>query len=485
MLGPAFGAMQAPEPLPQSHWVARSTALAHDLGLDPRWLDSAEALAAFSGDMPQEGGSTPFASVYAGHQFGHWAGQLGDGRALLLGELADRFGVAQEVALKGSGHTPFSRSGDGRAVLRSSVREFLASEAMHGLGIPTTRALCITGSPLPVWREQQETAAVVTRVAPSFVRFGHFEYFSHLHRPTPADAPHAALRQLTDWVIDRHFPDCAAQEAPQRYANLLRQVTTRTATLMAHWQAVGFCHGVMNTDNMSVLGLTLDYGPFQFMDRYNPARVCNHSDTQGRYAFEHQPAVAHWNLYCLGQALLPLLGDPDLALAALEHYQESFDAHWLALMRAKLGLDGPAPGDRELIIDALALLQRQGLDHTRFWRHLSHWVAQGAQLDAAQELLEPGQDPAALQGWLERYRQRLGTTPWAQVGRTMLERNPKYILRNHLAEEAIRRAHQGDFQEIARLLHVLQRPYDEHPDHEHYAAAAPAWAAELCISCSS
>ncbi len=477
--------MQASEPLPHSHWVARSATLADELGLNPRWLDSAEALAIFSGNRPPEGGTTPFASVYAGHQFGQWAGRLGDGRALLLGELADRFGVSQEVALKGSGQTPYSRSGDGRAVLRSSVREFLASEAMHGLGIPTTRALCITGSPLPVWREQQETAAVVTRVAPSFVRFGHFEYFAHLHRPAPGDAPHAALRQLTDWVIDRYFPDCAALEAPQRYASMLRQVTTRTATLLAHWQAVGFCHGVMNTDNMSVLGLTLDYGPFQFMDRYEPGHVCNHSDTQGRYAFEHQPAVAHWNLYCLGQALLPLLGDPDLALAALEPYQESFETHWLTLMRAKLGLDGSDPGDRELIDDGLALLQRLGLDHTRFWRHLGHWVTQGAHVEDACGRFDGHPDPATLQGWLRRYRNRLGDAPWARIGQAMLERNPKYILRNHLAEEAIRSAQQGEFQEITRLLHLLQRPCDEHPGHEQYAAPAPAWAAGLCISCSS
>lgn len=470
--------------MPQAHWVARCAALADELCLEADWWDSSEALETFSGSrVPHT--AVPFASVYAGHQFGMWAGQLGDGRALLLGDLTDRFGVPHEVALKGSGPTPFSRSGDGRAVLRSSIREFLASEAMHGLGIPTTRALCITGSPLPVWRERQETAAVVTRVAPSFVRFGHFEYFAHLHRPATGQAPHAALRQLTNWVIDRYFPDCAALEGPQRYADMLRQVTARTAALMAHWQAVGFCHGVMNTDNMSVLGLTLDYGPFQFLDRYDPKNICNHSDTQGRYAFEHQPAVAHWNLYCLGQALLPLLEDPDLALSALEPYQAEFSSAWLGQMRSKLGLSDAQEGDLALLNDLLTLMQRQGLDYTRFWRHLSHWVAQAAPLDAPHVLLDVGQDPAALQHWLARYRRRLGPAPWAAVGQAMLARNPKFVLRNHLAEEAIRSAQGGDFGAVERLLHVLQRPCDEHPGFEHYAAPAPAWAAELCISCSS
>ncbi|MGH8822208.1 MAG: protein adenylyltransferase SelO, partial [Rhodoferax sp.] len=281
-LGTDFYTALAPRPLSAPYWVGRSDAVARELGLAPSWFESPGALEAFSGNGAIAG-TKPLASVYSGHQFGVWAGQLGDGRALLLGETASGY----EVQLKGSGLTPYSRMGDGRAVLRSSIREFLCSEAMHGLGIPTSRALCVIGSDEPVRREEIETAAVVTRAAPSFVRFGHFEHFSAQEQSTQ-------LKALADYVIDRFYPDCRDDEkfAGNPYAALLERVSERTARTLAHWQAVGFCHGVMNTDNMSILGLTIDYGPFQFLDAFNPAHICNHSDSQGRYAYNKQPNVA-------------------------------------------------------------------------------------------------------------------------------------------------------------------------------------------------
>ena len=297
-LGPAFFTRLAPTPLPAPHWVGSNEALAQELGLDSDWFQSDAALQVFSGNQRLPG-TDPLASAYSGHQFGMWAGQLGDGRAILLGETA----AGTEVQLKGSGLTPYSRRGDGRAVLRSSIREFLCSEAMHALGIATTRALCITGSPEPVRRESIETAAVVTRTAPSFIRFGHFEHFASRNQL-------AELRQLADYVIDRHYPECRNSQAfdGNAYAALLQAVSERSATTAAQWQASGFCHGVLNTDNMSILGLTIDYGPFQFLDAYVPNHVCNHSDTQGRYAFHHQPNIVYWNLLRLGQALQPLIG---------------------------------------------------------------------------------------------------------------------------------------------------------------------------------
>ena len=299
-LGSTFATPTEPTPLPAAHWVGTNESLRADLGLpSDLWLDQ-DVLALLSGNRLPDS-AVPYASVYSGHQFGQWAGQLGDGRALNLGALNAPPGW-QEIQLKGAGPTPYSRRGDGRAVLRSSIREFLASEAMHGLGIPTTRALCVTGSPALVYREEAETAAVVTRVAPSFVRFGHFEHFA-------SNGQIDELRALSDHVVSAHFPAFNDKEGAERYTALLHEVTTRTAELMAQWQAVGFCHGVMNTDNMSMLGLTLDYGPFQFLDGFDANHICNHSDHQGRYAYARQPQIAYWNLFCLGQALMPLIDE--------------------------------------------------------------------------------------------------------------------------------------------------------------------------------
>jgi len=362
-------------------------------------------------------------------------------------------------------------------VLRSSIREYLCSEAMQGLGIPTTRALAVTGSKAPVRREEVESAAVVTRVAPSFIRFGHFEHFA-------ARDQHAQLRQLADYVIDRFYPACRRTErfAGNAYAAMLEQVSERTAVMVAQWQAVGFCHGVMNTDNMSILGLTIDYGPFQFLDAFVPGHICNHSDEQGRYAYNKQPNVAYWNLFCLGQALLPLIGDQELALAALESYKSVFPRELEARMRAKLGLVGEEVADRELIESILRLLAQDKVDYTIFWRRLSHHAASGG---AGGEVRDLFLDREAADAWLLQYASRMQAADAAAAGRAMLQTNPKYVLRNHLGELAIRQAKLGDFSLVTTLLQLLQSPFEEHPAQQELAGFPPDWASHIEISCSS
>jgi uncharacterized protein YdiU (UPF0061 family) len=470
-LGPAFGTALPPRPLPAPYWVGRNPDLARELGLPTDWLDSDEALQTFSGNHVPPG-SQPMATVYSGHQFGVWAGQLGDGRALLLGEWDTPLGP-QEVQLKGAGLTPYSRMGDGRAVLRSSIREYLCSEAMAGLGIPTTRALCVTGSDAPVRRETVETAAVVTRTAPSFIRFGHFEHFSH-------QGQHEELRQLADFVIEHFYPGC--RQAPGNpYAALLRAVSERTAALLAQWQSVGFCHGVMNTDNMSILGLTIDYGPFQFLDAFVPGHICNHSDSSGRYAFNRQPNIAHWNLFALGQALLPLMQDKQQALDALDSYRGAFPREFIARLSAKLGLQAPDEGDGERIDALLRLLAQGQVDHTIFWRRLSHAVRQGDFAPVRDLFL----DRAGADGWLDAYRERIAGQDAELTGAAMLQANPKFVLRNHLGELAIRAAQAKDYSGVARLQRLLGDPFAEHPDHEDAAGFPPDWATQIEISCSS
>jgi len=475
-LGPRFGTDLPAQPVSHPHWVARSEALARSLGLGD-WLASDDALAVLSGNRGIAG-AQPQASVYSGHQFGVWAGQLGDGRALTLGEI-DTPGGPMEVQLKGSGLTPYSRMGDGRAVLRSSIREFLGSEAMQGLGIPTTRALAVIGSPQAVRRETIETAAVVTRVAPSFLRFGHFEHFAH----TANDAD--ALRCLLDGTLARYFPELQGDAEPA--AALLQAVALRTARLMAQWQAVGFCHGVMNTDNMSLLGLTIDYGPFGFLDGFDPGHICNHSDHQGRYAYARQPGVAFWNLHALAQALLPTLDGPaeaasDRLLAALEPYKAEYARAMLAALRAKLGLVSEQDDDQILVDDLLRLMAADRADFTITFRRLA------GPDEATRDVFV---NRAAFDAWALRYRARLGleggdaaANATARAER-MNRVNPKFVLRNHLAQTAIERAQQGDFSEVQRLLQILARPFDEQPDHAAYADHPPAWAQQIEVSCSS
>lgn len=469
-LGADFYTELQPTPLPSPYWVSRNRAMATELGLEHDWLASQEALAVFTGNQAAHG-SQPLASVYSGHQFGQWAGQLGDGRAILLGEL-DTAGGPQEIQLKGAGMTPYSRMGDGRAVLRSSIREYLCSEAMHGLGIPTTRALCVTGSDARVRREEIETAAVVTRTSPSFIRFGHFEHFSY-------SGQHEQLKTLADFVIDSFYPAC--RESAQPYAVLLQAVSERTAELMASWQAVGFCHGVMNTDNMSILGLTIDYGPFQFLDAFNPGHICNHSDTQGRYAYNKQPNIAYWNLFCLGQALLPLIEEQDQALAALESYKTVFPQALEARMRTKLGLADARPEDKALIENAFKLLAADKVDYTIFWRRLCHFQSPQGR-EAVRDLFL---DRAGFDAWALQYSERTAPTDIGLQADLMLKNNPKYVLRNHLGEEAIQAAKLKDFSGVNTLLTLLQSPFEEHPGQDSHAGFPPDWAAAIEISCSS
>jgi uncharacterized protein YdiU (UPF0061 family) len=475
-LGEDFYVPLSATPLPAPYWVGRSQQTALDMALPLKWLESDELLHALSGNSPIDGTRT-LASVYSGHQFGVWAGQLGDGRAILLGETA-----GQEVQLKGSGLTPFSRMGDGRAVLRSSIREFLCSEAMHGLHIPTSRALCVTGSDAPVRRETVETAAVVTRLAPSFIRFGHFEHFSHHDQ-------HTQLKQLADYVIDRYYPECrsSAQLSANPYANLLQSVTHRTANMVAQWQATGFCHGVMNTDNMSILGLTIDYGPFQFLDGYDPDHVCNHSDHQGRYAFNKQPNVAYWNLHALGQALLPLIGQQELAIAALEIYKTAYPTAFDRCMSAKLGFTEVRDDVHALAEDILNLLAAERVDYTIFWRRLSHWVKGRNEIpDAADpSVRDLFINQSGIDAWLLQYLELLTYIPRGLAADLMLNKNPKYVLRNHLGEMSIQAARAKDFSVVAQLLQVLERPFDEHPQFESFAGFPPDWAGSISISCSS
>jgi serine/tyrosine/threonine adenylyltransferase len=469
-LGADFYTRLRPQPLPDPAWVSRNHALAREMGLEAEWFDSDGALQALTGNTMLPG-SDPLASVYSGHQFGQWAGQLGDGRAILLGGLVTPAGE-REVQLKGSGRTPYSRMGDGRAVLRSSIREYLCSEAMHGLGIPTTRALCVTASDAPIRREEIETAAVVTRVAPSFIRFGHFEHFSY-------SGQEAQLRTLADFVIDRFYPACRGADKP--YAALLQAVSERTAEFVAAWQAVGFCHGVMNTDNMSILGLTIDYGPFQFLDAFDPGHVCNHSDTQGRYAYNRQPNVAYWNLFCLGQALLPLINDQERALAALESYKTVFPQALMTRMRAKLGLPQAQEGDVPFIEDTFKLLAANRVDYPIFWRRLCAFTPQSGH----EPLRDMFFDRESFNAWALSYSELLSPINAGLRADLMLKSNPKYVFRNHLGEEAIRAAKGKDFSKVDSLLTVLQSPFEEHPAQENLAGFPPDWASSIEISCSS
>jgi serine/tyrosine/threonine adenylyltransferase len=487
-LGTAFFTRLPAAPLPAPYGVGFSADTAALLGLPASLAAEPGFAELFAGNTtrnwPAE--ALPYASVYSGHQFGVWAGQLGDGRALSLGEL-EHAGSRFELQLKGGGRTPYSRMGDGRAVLRSSIREFLCSEAMHHLGIPTTRALCVIGSDQPVRREELETAAVVTRVSPSFVRFGHFEHF---YSNDKVDA----LRKLADHVIERFYPACS--EADDPYLALLDEAVRSTADLVAQWQAVGFCHGVMNTDNMSILGLTIDYGPFGFLDGFDANHICNHSDSGGRYAYRMQPQVAHWNLFCLAQGLLPLIGAHhpegvrgERAVEDAQRVLEGFKARFAPAlerrMRDKLGLETERPGDDALANQLLEIMNANRADFTLTFRHLAQVKKHDASGDTA--VRDLFLDRAAFDAWANGYRARLSEEARDDAARAiaMNRVNPKFILRNHLAETAIRHAKEKDFTEVERLAAVLRRPFDEQPEHAAYAALPPDWATSLEVSCSS
>jgi uncharacterized protein YdiU (UPF0061 family) len=470
-LAPDFYEVIDPVPLASPSLVAVNPDAAALLDLDLS-RSTREDLAGYLSGARRIPGAEPVAMLYAGHQFGTWVPQLGDGRALLLGEVKNRRGERWDLHLKGGGPTRFSRGGDGRAVLRSVVREYLACEAMHGLGIPTTRALGIVRGADQVQREAPEPAATLLRLAPSHLRFGSFEALAARGRED-------LVKDLADHVIGNHFPSLAG-----RYAAWLREVTVRTARLVASWQAVGFTHGVMNTDNMSVLGLTLDFGPYGFLDAYDPGFTPNHSDHEGRYAFDQQPAVGLWNLTRFAEALLGVVSREE-AEEALGAYRPTFEHHLGLRMRAKLGLAEPRPEDADLVRDLFAMLREQRADYTRFFRALGEFSVQVG--TTPQALRSEVADAAVLESWLSAYRDRLAAERSKDGERQarMARVNPVYVLRTWLAEQAIRQAEAGDPAEIERLRDLLKFPFSERPGMQQYAQSPPEWARDLTISCSS
>ena len=471
-LGEEYFSRVQPQPLTNPKLVDINPEVARLLDLDPTKLGE-NLLAMLNGEqLPPS--FEPISMLYAGHQFGVWVPQLGDGRAMILAQIENSAGELWELQLKGSGATPYSRSADGRAVLRSTIREYLCSEAMQALGIPTTRALGLIDSDTPVYREEVETGAILMRMAPSHIRFGNFEVFASRNQEDE-------VQKLADLVLKHHRPELLKLENP--YLELYRDVIQRTAELIALWQSVGFSHGVMNTDNMSILGLTIDYGPFGFMESYNPAYICNHSDHSGRYAFNQQADVAWWNLAAWGNSLLSLL-DLEQAKEAVQEFKSIYQAALIERHMQKLGLNALQDGDGKLIEDWLNLLQQQSVDFTNAFRALSHFSTESEKPEGLLGLFTHSGD---FKRWLERYRARLAeqSTTDQQRQQQMLAVNPKYILRNYLAENAIARAKQGDYSEVIKLREILSKPHEEQPQNEIYADSAPAWASGISISCSS
>ena len=482
----------APEML---HW---SKELAAELGLSDELMESQGAADVLAGNALWPG-MDPYAANYGGHQFGHWAGQLGDGRAIVLGELDRPDGERVEVQLKGAGPTAYSRAGDGRAVLRSSLREYLCSEAMHALGVPTTRALSLVRTGDTVVRDmfydgnpQGEPGAIACRVAPTFLRFGSYQL-----PMSRGDVD--LLRQLVDFTLERWFPDCAGRGV-EGYAAWLREVAARTARLVAHWQAVGFVHGVLNTDNLSILGLTIDYGPYGWTDDFQLGWTPNTTDArQRRYAFGNQPGVCLWNVARLCEAALPLLdGDDAPAEAALDHFRAVYGEAALARFRGKLGLLAHTDDDDgALVQDVFDWLGKEETDMTIFFRRLGQVTADDPDPVAA---LVPacydadgfeGETRAALEAWLTRYLERaraLGVEDGERRARMDLA-NPRYVLRNYLAQLAIDRAEKGDPRGVRELLDVLRRPYEDQPGRDEFDARRPEWARHRpgcsMLSCSS
>jgi uncharacterized protein YdiU (UPF0061 family) len=464
-----FFARQAPVPVESPKLTLFNRGLAEELGLDVAAIEAIGPAALFSGNNVPEG-AEPIAAAYSGHQFGGFSPQLGDGRAILLGEVIDRAGQRRDIQLKGAGRTKFSRGGDGRAALGPVLREYLVSESMHALGIPTTRALAAVTTGECVYRERALPGAVLTRVAASHIRVGTFQYFA-------ARRDEDAVRTLADYVIDRHYP--AARDAANPYLALLDAVIGRQAALIARWMQVGFIHGVMNTDNMAVSGETIDFGPCAFMDAMDPATVFSSIDTGGRYAYGNQPRIAQWNLARFAETLLPLI-DPSperavaLASAAINGFSARFEALSLDGMRAKLGLLTAQEDDRVLVGALLGLMHQNGADFTVTFRRLGELAQTG---DAAAGPRALFADPAAFDAWAATWQTRLTLEPQEPAARAAAMRgvNPAFIPRNYLVEQALAAAVEGgDLQPFERLLHVLARPYEDQPEEAVLAEPAPA-----------
>lgn len=472
----SFYTRQMPSGICQPKLVSVNSAVLSLLGLDPCISESSHFLQLCSGNWIPDN-FAPLAMKYAGHQFGQYNPDLGDGRGLLLAQVkgSDSATPTWDLHLKGAGQTPYSRQGDGRAVLRSSIREYLCSAAMQGLGIPTTQALSLVVGSDAVVREQVEPAAMLLRVAESHIRFGHFEHFYYTQQWDE-------LKLLLDYTLQHHFPLSLQDETP--YLSFFRQVVKSTAELMAHWQSVGFVHGVMNTDNMSILGQTFDYGPFAFQDNFETDYVCNHIDYAGRYAFNQQPQVGYWNLMALGRALTPLLEVDDLN-DALATYDDLFLSRYRHLMRAKLGLSMNDAGDGELIKQLLAILASNSIDYSYFFRLLSDFNTSAGSDNAMLRDLFIDRDE--FDRWSQCYSQRLQLEQSQDdVRKVQMDRvNPKYILRNYLAQQAITKAESGDYTDVNQLLEVLSTPFDAHPEYEQYTALPPDWGRKMILSCSS
>ncbi|TVQ54241.1 MAG: YdiU family protein [Rhodobacteraceae bacterium] len=449
-----FYVRMAPEPVAAPRLVKLNRPLADLMGLDADALESAEGVAMLAGNATPAG-AAPLAAAYAGHQFGGWSPQLGDGRAILLGEVIGRDGVRRDIQLKGSGRTPFSRMGDGRAVLGPVLREYIVGEAMHALGVPTTRALAAVTTGEIVVRERPLPGAVLTRVAQSHIRVGTFQFFA-------ARGDREAVKTLLDHAIARHYPEAA--DSPNPPLAFLEGVIARQAALIARWQALGFIHGVMNTDNMAISGETIDYGPCAFIDDHHPDRVFSSIDHGGRYAYANQPGIGQWNLVRLAQCLLPLIDEDDAkaldaAQAAIDGYIAAFETAWAAAFRAKLGLARAEEGDAALAADLLSRMAANGADFTLTFRRLRDASLSGPEDDAPLRALFA--DPAAFDAWADRWRARLARESDPAECRALMARaNPVYIPRNHRVQEAIAAAEgAGDFAPFERLLAVLAEPF--------------------------
>ncbi|CAN5503457.1 YdiU family protein [soil metagenome] len=495
--GAAFSEIP-PTPVAEPRLLAHSREMAERMGFSAEDIASPKFADVFGGNALIDG-MQPFAAVYGGHQFGHWAGQLGDGRAITLGETINDAGERWELQLKGAGPTPYSRTADGRAVLRSSIREFLCSEAMHHLGVPTTRALSIVTTGEQILRDMfydgnaaYEPGAVVCRVAPSFIRFGNFQIFA-------ARQEHELLNQLIDFTISRDFPHIEGDQ-DQRRARWITEIFERTARMIVHWMRVGFVHGVMNTDNMSILGLTIDYGPYGFLDDYDPVWTPNTTDAEGRrYRFENQPAIAQWNLVALAEALHPAFESPEPLQQGLNRFVEVFNEEYQAMTLAKFGFHEPGQDEQQLIGDAFPLLQKAEMDYTLFFRALGDLPAEIPDQPNVRELLgdvfydmekyETHREELA--DWLTRWSKHSVSSgePLHTRRSRMHAANPKYILRNYLAQQAIEAAEAGDPSLVHTLLDVMRRPYDDQPKHDRFAARRPEWARRKAgcsmLSCSS
>ncbi|CAA6818733.1 MAG: Selenoprotein O and cysteine-containing homologs [uncultured Sulfurovum sp.] len=465
-LDPEFYELTKPIPLNEPYFISFNPEVAELIDLDEVRKDDATFLKLLNGTFIPESAKT-FAMCYAGHQFSHYAIRLGDGRAINYGSIN-----GWNIQTKGSGETAYSRTADGRAALPSSIREYLMSEAMHHLGIPSTRALGIIGSQTKLLRNTIEKGAIIMRLSPSWIRFGTFEYFSYLKE-------YDKLKSLTDYAITESYPHLENKE--DRYYQFFSEVVERTAKLIAHWQGVGFCHGVMNTDNMSIAGLTLDYGPFSMLDDFDFGFVCNSTDKAGRYAYGEQPNISYWNLTKFSKALAPIIDVKKMEQKLEDYGSFIYPNAYIKVMRQKMGLEFELNEDMELIENLVGTLQDAYIDHTIFFRTLSHYDGE------RMPIFELAMNPVPLDTWLTLYDKRLEKETRTHTERQnfMLKTNPKYVLKNYMLQDAIALTKGGNFSRVEELLYIAQHPFDELPEFEKFAVETPEHYKNVTLSCSS